>query len=350
MHKASHKARQSNTCSYTKMGIENIILVMLHTSHLSKGVGFRPLYCCACSLKKAGSPVYCSILKPAKAWRIKSLALPLWVTTCAVVKLWSATIGGDFLLHKLLAMADNWITDQDPDYHQYRNGLGEAPLCERKSDHVLGLLSQETMLLVASDSLCIRISFFVRQSDSLRSNACTKYGVQFSPEFLPSIAFSSIHPPKYWPELDTQNVLHRHQLHISSLSMSEADCWTTRSVILTACFLLQVSIVVPPGKCIELEVRSTPTTKKAVLYNHVPITGGVSLWLQDAIKFPPESGTHYNWNLQANELIHIAEVRQPDDSQSCYLLPMLHDLLPDAHRLQSLLTQCGKPHNFWLSQ
>lgn len=76
---------------------------------------------------------------------------------------------------------------------------------------------------------------------------------------------------------------------------------------LSLCFL-QVSIVVQPGKCMQLEVKSTPYYREGYIPFAVPLSGSVALWLQDAVVILPDEEKHYNWNVPVQELIKIAEV------------------------------------------
>ncbi len=72
---------------------------------------------------------------------------------------------------------------------------------------------------------------------------------------------------------------------------------------------MQTSITVRAGDCKELEIRSVPTVREGTLMYEVPLSGGVSVWLQDPISIPEGLPTHYNWDLEVDTLIAVAEVR-----------------------------------------
>lgn len=64
----------------------------------------------------------------------------------------------------------------------------------------------------------------------------------------------------------------------------------------------------PPGKCIDLEIESTPTTKTGNVDYFIPIRGNVAMWFKDRVEVPPNSGLHWNWDIPVQKLLTIAEV------------------------------------------
>ena len=104
--------------------------------------------------------------------------------------------------------------------------------------------------------------------------------------------------------------LHMHSLYAlkseESLHLQESNSSTF--VISLLHVLPQVSITVPPGQCIDLEIRSIPTTKEGFVPYYIPLDGAISVWLEDAIAVSPDSGNHFNWNIPVSDMVEIAEV------------------------------------------
>ena len=75
------------------------------------------------------------------------------------------------------------------------------------------------------------------------------------------------------------------------------------------CPAIQVSIDVPEGECVELEISTVPYFKEGIVDYTIPMTGAISFWTERKIHIPPVEGWHFNYNLPIDDIIEVAEVR-----------------------------------------
>ena len=84
-----------------------------------------------------------------------------------------------------------------------------------------------------------------------------------------------------------------------------------------------MSITVPPGQCLDLEITSVPSIRSGQLQYVVPVDGGVAMWFDQAVSMEGSQGEHFNWDLPASTLIGLAEVA-PTDLNSAVELSSLN--------------------------
>ena len=73
----------------------------------------------------------------------------------------------------------------------------------------------------------------------------------------------------------------------------------------------------------QLEITSVPSVRTGHIYYHVPINGGVAIWVDKGIALDGTGTEHFNWDVPASSFIAIAEVTL---LSSCYL--SMSDILP----------------------
>ena len=71
---------------------------------------------------------------------------------------------------------------------------------------------------------------------------------------------------------------------------------------------VQISVVVQPGECIHLTLTSTGTSRRGILPYTVPISGAMSIWLNDAKAIPGTDEEHENWNVPLATFVDLAKV------------------------------------------
>ena len=98
----------------------------------------------------------------------------------------------------------------------------------------------------------------------------------------------------------------------TQLSRTEEPVCSFQSCSLSLADLsaLQVSVDVPPGQCVELEIATIPYIKEGEVVYKIPIRGGISFWAERKFKLPPVNEWHYNYNVPVNVMIEVAEVKK----------------------------------------